>query len=84
MKKFLLSVSILTLLISCDQKDEKFCDCLAKSNDFNLLNQKVLNGKTDDVTLKKAVKLKKEKQKVCQHYVNMTGEKMLSRKKACK
>lgn len=84
MKKFLFILSLPFLLISCSQKDEKFCDCLAKSEEFNVLNQAILNGKTDAETVKKAVKLKKEKQKVCLDYVDMNGDQMLARKKECK
>jgi hypothetical protein len=84
MKKFLFIISFPIVLISCNQKDEKFCKCLAKSEEFNILNQAILNGKMDDATMKKAVELKKEKQKVCQEYVNMDGKQMLVRKKECK
>lgn len=84
MKKFLFLLSFPIVLISCNQKDEKFCECLAKSEEFNILNQSILNGKTDVSTVKKAVKLKKEKQTVCQDYVDMNGEQMLARKKECK
>jgi hypothetical protein len=48
------------------------------------MNQSILNGKTDVTTVKKAVELKKEKQKVCQDYIDMDGEQMLARKKECK
>lgn len=84
MKNFLFTISFIIVLISCDQKDEKFCECLAKSEEFNVMNQAILNGKTDVATVKKAVELKKEKQKICQDYVNMDGEQMLARKKECK
>ena len=84
MKKFLFIISFPIVLISCNQKDEKFCECLAKSEEFNVMNQAILNGKTDVATVKKAVELKKEKQKVCQDYVNMDGEQMLARKNECK
>ena len=84
MKKFLFLLSFPIVLISCIQKDKKFCECLAKSEEFNVMNQSILNGKTDVTTVKKAVELKKEKQKVCQDYVDMNGEQMLARKKECK
>lgn len=84
MKKFLLIFYFAIALFSCSQKDEKFCECLVKSEEFNLMNQAILNGKTDVATVKKAVELKKEKQKVCQDYVNMDGEQMLARKNECK
>jgi hypothetical protein len=84
MKKNLFILSFSIILASCTQKDEKFCECLAKSDEFNTINQSILNGKTDQITLKKAIQLKKEKQKVCQDYVDMDGEQMLARKKECK
>jgi hypothetical protein len=84
MKKFLFLLSFTIVLISCNQKDEKFCECLAKSEEFNILSESILNGKTDVTTVKKAVELKKEKQKVCQDYVDMNGGQMLARKKECK
>jgi hypothetical protein len=84
MKKFLFIISFPIVLISCNRKDEKFCECLAKSEEFNVMNQSILNGKTDVTTVKKAVELKKEKQKVCQDYIDMDGEQMLARKKECK
>jgi hypothetical protein len=84
MKKVLFILSFSALLLSCNRKDEKFCDCLAKSEEFNVINQSILNGKTDEKTLRKAVELKKEKQKVCQDYVDMDGNQMLERKKECK
>jgi len=84
MKKCVFILCFSITLISCSQKDEKFCDCLVKSEEFNTINQSILNGKTDQTTLKKAIQLKKEKQKVCQDYVDMDGEQMLARKKECK
>ena len=84
MKKFLFLLSFPIVLISCNQKDKKFCECLAKSEEFNILSESILNGKTDVTTVKKAVELKKEKQKVCQDYVDMNGGQMLARKKECK
>ena len=84
MKKNLFILSFSIILASCTQKDEKFCECLAKRDEFNTINQSILNGKTDQITLKKAIQLKKEKQKVCQDYVDMDGEQMLARKKECK
>lgn len=84
MKKHVFIVCFSITLISCNRKDEKFCECLVKSEEFNTINQSILNGKTDQITLKKAIQLKKEKQKVCQDYVDMDGEQMLARKKECK
>lgn len=84
MKEFLFIICLSVILLSCSQKDKKFCECLAKSEEFNIINQSILNGKTDVVSVQKAVELKKVKQKVCQDYEYMDGEQMVARKKECK
>ena len=77
------SLFCLLILVSCEQKDEQFCKCLKVSDAFNLKNQEILDGKTDENTMKEAMRLKKEKVKTCIDYVNMTGEEMMARKKEC-
>lgn len=70
-------------MVACEQKDEKFCKCLKVSDAFNLKNQEILDGKTDQKTYKDAMRLKKEKVEMCIDYVDMTGEEMMARKKEC-
>jgi hypothetical protein len=77
------SLFCLLILVSCEQKDEQFCKCLKVSDAFNLKNLEILDGKTDEKTMKEAMRLKKEKVKTCSDYVNMTGEEMMARKKEC-
>jgi len=84
MKKILFIICFPIVLFSCNQKDEKFCECLSVSEDFNTINQKILNGQTNQKTLEKALLLKKEKQQKCADYVNMDGNTMLTKKKDCK
>ncbi len=83
MKKPLFITSLLVLTFSCTRKDEKFCNCLTKSDELNVINQLILNGKTDKNTLVKAIDLKNEKLKICEDYVNMDGKQMLELKKVC-
>lgn len=82
MIKYLLLFSVF-ILVSCEQKDDQFCKCLKVSETFNLKNQEILSGKSDEKSLKEAIQLKKKKEETCRDYVNMTGEEMMARKKEC-
>jgi hypothetical protein len=83
MKKIMILFMGIVLLNACSSKDEKFCECLKASEAFESVNRKVLAGKRDDRTLKEAISLKKEKEKVCEDYLYMDGQTMLEKKKDC-
>ena len=78
-----MSLFCVLMIVSCEQKDEQFCKCLKVSDTFNLKNQEILAGKSDEKTLKAAIQLKKKKEETCRDYINMTGEEMMARKKEC-
>ena len=78
-----MSLFCVLMIVSCEQKDEQFCKCIKVSDTFNLKNQEILSGKSDEKTLKAAIQLKKKKEETCRDYINMTGEEMMARKKEC-
>lgn len=71
------------LLFSCEQKDEKFCNCLSVGEELNDFSAELL---LRDATLsdkKKMDKLKAAKKKACISFETMSGTEMLKKKEMC-
>ena len=69
------------ILSACSSKDEAFCTCLQKGDEFNEASRAFIeSGEGDEKTL---LELKKQKDDACTNYSDMSGEEMLKRKKDC-
>lgn len=79
MIKYLFATTL--LLAACSSRDEAFCNCLETGDKFNESSKAFLEkGEGDQNEL---LELKKEKEKACANYTEMSGEEMLKRKKDC-
>lgn len=79
MIKYLFAAGL--LFTACSTRDEAFCTCLEKGEAFNKASKTFLEtGEGDQSAL---VELKKDKDKACENYTEMSGEEMLKRKKDC-
>ncbi len=81
MKKYL-SLIVFSLVLSCTQESDKFCNCLEKSESFNKATNEYLES--GESVSEKALNLKKEMREACKDYETMSGEKMLELKSDCK
>lgn len=81
--KLIITVSILFLLFSCNQKDEKFCSCMDISNKLNEKTNQGLNRVMTKSDIKQIQALKKEKDSTCADFQSISGEKALELKKGC-
>lgn len=82
--KTLISFLLISITISCSQKDEKFCECLAVSNQLNEKTNKGLNSILTKKDITEIQKLQKEKKDKCNNYEEISGEDALELKKSCK
>lgn len=79
MMKYLFAAGL--LLSACSSRDEAFCTCLEKGDEFNKASKLFLeSGEGDNASL---LELKKQKDEACANYAEMSGEEMLKRKKDC-
>lgn len=83
MIKSLKFIVISLTLFACNSTDKKFCSCIEASNNFNRINQSILNGNTSIDTLKKAKKMLVKKKTLCSDYQTMVGEEMKTKQEAC-
>ena len=83
MIKSLIFIVITMVFFSCNSTDKKFCSCIEASNNFNRLNQSILNGNNSLDTLKKAKKILDKKKTLCSDYQTMLGEEMKTKQEAC-
>ncbi len=81
--KILIPISIIVLLYSCNQKNEKFCSCMDVSNKLNEKTNKGLNSVMTKTDIKQIQALQKEKDSTCADFQNISGEKALEFKKSC-
>jgi hypothetical protein len=84
MKMNLISLIILSFMsISCNQKNQKMCDCLIVSEELNKYSNQLLMKEVNQEDLKKMKQLKQDKKTKCAEFQTMSGEKMLEMKKNC-
>jgi hypothetical protein len=80
------SIAIIGLLlfsVGCSPSDPQFCECLEKSDAFNEASAEVIAHPEKTQTFETQKKLKVEKEKACEEYLDMSGEDMLKRKADC-
>jgi hypothetical protein len=74
----------LIVLSACSSKDTQFCTCLNTSEQLNELSNDFLRNTITEAKVKQLKGLQQLKKEQCLEYVNMDGQAMLERKKACK
>jgi hypothetical protein len=82
MKKTIIIFTI--LLTSCSSAPEGFCDCMKKGEELNVQTQAVLAGRASDDMKRKMIKIRAEKNKACENFLNSSGTDMRKWQEACK
>jgi hypothetical protein len=75
---------LLLVLISCGNKQEKFCSCLNAGEALNNYAQKMLKEELTSAKVKKLTELRQMKKEACNDFETMAGDQLLQLKAACK
>ena len=81
--KYAIVFVVVSLLFSCSERDEQFCQCLQFGQELNTFSSTVLKEGATEQTAKKLRELKAKKQRACDAFKTMDGPEMIQKKAAC-
>jgi hypothetical protein len=83
MKKTFIVFGFAAFLFSCSEAEDKLCDCIKVGDKLNQKTHEILQSEPTEKSVKELKALRKEKDKACKDFKDMSGKELMRRKETC-